>query len=327
MKLVGRDDAPAFEARGKAVDARGELRPGAVHRRTPSRRGTATRRPSRALPGRTTPASSSGRPRRRRTRRFNVPTGPRSNPRDSSRFARAAAESTLERGRKHTCSSRSGSLSQVVDSARSRRDSQCWPGLKTAFPACSGSGLSVHDSSTPKLKSFVTGREGGASQPDARPRSTSSSSQLSTCAFRRNTSACAPSSRSARNARGLPDRRARRRRRPRTQVSEPAYGASRSVRARCVARAPHVQMVELAGEPAGPPRCGRSSVVDRVDAVAERGDVPDRALDENVLVADEDAADDLRHCRSSPRSRRSIPSSWRCARTAYASVSAAASTA
>ena len=35
-------------------------------------------------------------------------------------------------------------------------------------------------------------------------------------------------------------------------------------------------------------------MVDRMDAVAELGDVPDRLLDEDVLVAHEDDPDDLR---------------------------------
>jgi hypothetical protein len=34
-------------------------------------------------------------------------------------------------------------------------------------------------------------------------------------------------------------------------------------------------------------------VVDRMDAIAELGYVPDRPLDEHVLVVDEDDADDL----------------------------------
>ena len=42
------------------------------------------------------------------------------------------------------------------------------------------------------------------------------------------------------------------------------------------------------------PRPVSRDVVDRVDAVAEVGDVPDRVLDEEVLVANEDNADDLR---------------------------------
>jgi len=42
------------------------------------------------------------------------------------------------------------------------------------------------------------------------------------------------------------------------------------------------------------PRPVGRDVVDRVDAVAEVGDVPDRVLDEEVLVANEDNADDLR---------------------------------
>ena len=37
-----------------------------------------------------------------------------------------------------------------------------------------------------------------------------------------------------------------------------------------------------------------------MDTVAELGDVADRVLDEHVLVADEDAADDLRHCSFEP---------------------------
>ena len=43
-----------------------------------------------------------------------------------------------------------------------------------------------------------------------------------------------------------------------------------------------------------------------MDAVAELDDVADRLLDEEILVADEDAADDLRH-RSSDCRRCSMP--------------------
>src|SRR3954465_9145853 len=69
--------------------------------------------------------------------------------------------SRLERRRKQTWRHRSGSVSQVVASARSRRASQWYPGRKTTSPLCRGSGLSAHDSTAPKLKSFVTGRDGG----------------------------------------------------------------------------------------------------------------------------------------------------------------------
>ena len=94
-----------------------------------------------------------------------------------------------------------------------------------------------------------------------------------------------------------------------------------------VARPTDVDVLELARQRLQDrPRAVVRDVVDGVDVIAELGDVPDRALDEDVLVADEDAADDRGHV-SSDSSRCSSPSSRRCARTAYDSSSAAASAA
>ena len=57
-------------------------------------------------------------------------------------------------------------------------------------------------------------------------------------------------------------------------------------------RTPHVEMVELAVEPPQHlPGAVCRNVIDRMDTVAERGDVPDRLLDEDVLVAHEDDPD------------------------------------
>src|SRR5205809_7971376 len=67
-------------------------------------------------------------------------------------------------------------------------------------------------------------------------------------------------------------------------------------------------------------------MVDDVDAIAEVGDVANRLLDENILVAYEDAADDLGHRSSRERRRCSITSSCRWVRTAYDSPRTAAST-
>src|SRR5262249_19732051 len=95
-----------------------------------------------------------------------------------------------------------------------------------------------------------------------------------------------------------------------------------------VARSVDLEVIELPGERAEDlPRAIGRDVVDDVDTVAELNDVPDRLLDEHVLVSDEDAADDSRHRSSSESRRCSMLSSWRWARTAYASLSPAASTA
>jgi hypothetical protein len=60
-----------------------------------------------------------------------------------------------------------------------------------------------------------------------------------------------------------------------------------------VMHAMRVEMLVVALEPAQDlPGAIRRHVVDRVDAVAEPGDVPDRLLDEQILVVDEDNADD-----------------------------------
>ena len=65
-------------------------------------------------------------------------------------------------------------------------------------------------------------------------------------------------------------------------------------------RPPHVEMVDLAGQPLQDlPGPIRRDVVERVDTIAERGDVADRLLHEYVLVPHEDDADDLRRYGSS----------------------------
>lgn len=62
-----------------------------------------------------------------------------------------------------------------------------------------------------------------------------------------------------------------------------------------VRRAPDIQVVVFVSERAEDlPGSIRRDVVDRVDAVAELSDVPDRLPDEDVLVANENDADDLR---------------------------------
>jgi len=65
-----------------------------------------------------------------------------------------------------------------------------------------------------------------------------------------------------------------------------------------IARAPRaasIEMVVFALERTKDvPGAVSRDVIDRVDAVAELGHVPDRLLDEDVLVADEHDADDLR---------------------------------
>ena len=56
-----------------------------------------------------------------------------------------------------------------------------------------------------------------------------------------------------------------------------------------------LEMVVFALQPAQDlPRSVRRDVIGRVDAVAESRDVPDRPLDEEILVANEDDADDAR---------------------------------
>jgi hypothetical protein len=61
-----------------------------------------------------------------------------------------------------------------------------------------------------------------------------------------------------------------------------------------VSRAHDVEVVVLASEvPKDLPRPVRREVIHGVDPVAERSDVADRLLDENVLVTDEHTADDL----------------------------------
>ena len=66
------------------------------------------------------------------------------------------------------------------------------------------------------------------------------------------------------------------------------------MRVSCVARAPGVKVVELSRETAEDLRCPvGGEMVDGVDAIAESRDVPDRLLDEDVLVPDEDDPDDL----------------------------------
>ena len=64
------------------------------------------------------------------------------------------------------------------------------------------------------------------------------------------------------------------------------------VRGRRVPRAANVEVLEVARERLeNLPRAIARDVVDRVDPIAELGDVPDRLLDEQVLVPHEDAAD------------------------------------
>lgn len=52
-------------------------------------------------------------------------------------------------------------------------------------------------------------------------------------------------------------------------------------------------MIELPRKfPQNLPGAVRRNVVERIDAIAEVRDVPDRARDEHILVADENGADD-----------------------------------
>ena len=69
-------------------------------------------------------------------------------------------------------------------------------------------------------------------------------------------------------------------------------------------------VIEIPGEP-GQHLTGSvgRDMVERVDAIAERRDIPDGPLDENVLVVDEDDTDDAQGQTSSPTTTRLDPRS------------------
>ena len=73
------------------------------------------------------------------------------------------------------------------------------PDRKTGMPACRRSGHPDQLSTALRLKSFVTGRDGGAMKPVATVAGESSSVQFKTCPFTWNAAAYAPCSRSTRN--------------------------------------------------------------------------------------------------------------------------------
>ena len=81
-----------------------------------------------------------------------------------------------------------------------------------------------------------------------------------------------------------------------------------------VPRAADVEVVEFAFEPLQDvPGAVRRDVVDRMDAVAEAGDVPDRLLEEDVLVANEDDSDYRSSALHSSKGRttpRTCPVNW-----------------
>ena len=148
----------------------------------------------------------------------------------------------------------------------------------------------------------MTGRLGGESQPAATRCSVSSESQWRTFAWIRKTPSNSPASSGSRND-GEPGRVvelvAVDAQRPRLGAHERLEHAVRLAR---VAHAADVQVVELGRELAEDvPGLVRGHVVDGEDPVAEAGDVPDRLLDVQVLVADERDPDDLQGV-SPPRS-------------------------
>jgi hypothetical protein len=80
-------------------------------------------------------------------------------------------------------------------------------------------------------------------------------------------------------------------------ADRPSLGAGKPfdwpVRLRRSSRAAYLQMIELPSKVSEnlPGVVGRN-MVERVDAIAEVRDVPDRASDENIFIADENGADD-----------------------------------